>query len=76
MLIGETGAGKSYLGNAMLGEKNPNLCICENEFITRRNRRYPKRKSMCCPFEAAEAGDVECKLCECLFKIKLNIYYF
>ena len=61
MLIGETGAGKSYLGNALLGEKNPKMCICKDQIEMGSKRRRPLRKSICCPFEAAQAGDVECR---------------
>ena len=50
MMIGETGAGKSFLGNALLGEIFPNKCKCK---VGRR------RKSECCPFEAAKAGNVK-----------------
>ena len=58
MLIGNTGAGKSYLGNAMLGERNPKMCICHDLQTGLRRNRF-KRKAECCPFEAAKAGNMK-----------------
>lgn len=50
MLIGDTGAGKSFLGNAMLGEKSPNKCKCS---------KTSERKAKCCPFESAKMGNMK-----------------